>query len=168
MNALQISPLGAIAPPASPGKDPPPDVSTSSKAARAAPKADIGAPEAVADQQLAAARANFASAAEERKAKAEKARAERIAKEAAEAQRRAEEAAVQLDIGTLERQVGTVEGTNKVFVDLVDPILKQSVVRVFGPSEKEAAPAETPAPPGAATAYTVAGASLPRKDLGVA
>lgn len=128
-------------------------------------------PEVAADQVLAEARAHFASAAEERKAKTEQARAEKAAREAEEARKRAEEAAVRVDIGTLEREVGRVEGTNKVFVDLVDPILRESVVRVFGPSEKAAAaPAETPQPgrPGAANAYTVAGASLPLKDLGTA
>lgn len=169
MNTLQLSPLGANAPPASSGKDTAPSGASLSPAPKAKPQPELGVPDATADQQVAEARANFVSAAEERKAKAEKARAEKAAKEAAEAERRAEQAAVTLDIGTLERQVGRVEGTNKVFVDLVDPILKESVVRVFGPPEKQAVAAEAPPTrPGAANAYTVAGASLPFKDLGVA
>ncbi len=125
MNALQISPLGATAPPASSGKDSGAADASLIPKSKARPQPTLGAPEAVADQHIAEARANFASAAEERRAKAEKARAEQAAKEAAEARRRAEEAAVTLDIGTLEREVGHVAGTNQVFVDLVDPIHKQ-------------------------------------------
>lgn len=166
MNALQISPLGATAPPALSGKDP--GAADVSLIPKAKPQPTLGVPEAVADQHLAEARANFASAAEDRRVKAEKARAEQAAKQAAEAKRRAEEAAVTLDIGTLEREVGHVEGTNQVFVDLVDPIHKQSVVRVFGPSEDQTAAPPQPAVPGAANAYTLAGATLPLKDLGVA
>lgn len=85
----------------------------------------------------------------------------------AEAKRRAEKAAVQLDIGTLERQVGTVEGTNKVFVDLIEPILRQPVARVFGPSETQV-PVPAEPRPGPANPYTPAGATPPLKDLGVA
>lgn len=172
MNTIQISPLGATAPPAPKGKDPGASDASLAPNAKATPQPELSAPEAVADQHLAEARADFAGATEERKAKAEKARAEKAAKEAAEARKRAEEAAVQLDIGGLEREVGLVDGTTKVFVDLVDPVRKQSVVRVFGPSDNKAAdtmPAPSgPARPGAANAYTTAGASLPLKDLGVA
>lgn len=162
MNVIQISPLGATAPSASSGKGhgPPAESAPHPKA-----KPQFASPDATADQQLAEARANFASAAEERRAKAEKARAEKAAKEAAEAKKRAEEAAVQLDIGTLEREVGTVDGTNKVFVDLVDPILRQSVARVFGPPADGGEP--RPAAAGAANAYAPAAAPPPAKDLGV-
>jgi len=171
MNTVQISPLGSTAPPASSGKDPGAADASQAHKPKAKPQPELTAPEAVADQHLAEARANFASAAEERKAKAEKARAEKAAKEAAEARKRAEEAAVQLDIGGLQREVGLVEGTTKVFVDLVDPLRKQAVVRVFGPSEDNEsteAPADSGQTRPAANAYAPAGAAQPLKDLGVA
>jgi hypothetical protein len=141
---------------------------------KAKPKPDAAATESDTEQQLAEARSKTVGAADERKAQVDKAQAEKAkaAKEAAEARKQAEEEAVTLDVGTLDREVGLVEGTTKVFVDLVDPVRKTSVFRVFGPSETEPAiqPAAEPrpAPAGAANAYTVAGASLPLKDLGVA
>jgi hypothetical protein len=81
-------------------------------------------------EQLADAREATVEAASERKAQAEK--AAQAAKEAAEAKKQA--AAEQS--GTLERKVGLVEGTTEVFVDLVDPVRKTSVFRVFGPQNE--------------------------------
>lgn len=149
------------------------------KQAAAAPKApDSVLPDIAAgsEQPLADARTGTVQATDERKAQVEKVQAEKAkaAREAAEARKKAEEEAVTLDIGTLDRKIGLVEGTTEVFVDLVDPVHKKSVFRVFGPEEKpaaEPAPAEEtprPAQPGANNAYTRAGSSLPLKDLGVA
>ena len=184
MNAIQLSPLGATAPPA-PGKGSGGVEALSSPSKKAGSKPEIVAPDSGVDssgtaQQLADARSNTVQAADERKAAVEKSQAEKAkaAREAAEARKQAEEEAVTLDIGTLDREIGLVEGTTKVFVDLVDPVHKKSVFRVFGPPEKakeqpaaEPAPAADPtrpAPAEANNAYTRAGAPLPLKDLGVA
>jgi hypothetical protein len=171
MNALQLPPVGAAAPSAPQGKSPATAEAPSSPLKKAAPSnPEIVAPDSGADQQLAEARSQTAQAAGERKAQVEKTQAEKAkaAKEAAEARRRAEEEAVTLDIGTLDREIGLVEGTTKVFVDLVDPVHKKSVFRVFGPPEKSAEPAPAAAPTEAKNAYTRTGAPLPLKDLGVA
>lgn len=171
MNALQISPLGATAPPTSPGKDPAASLASSpSPSAKPKFKPDIG-PETGTEQKLAEARAHSVQVTDDQKAQAEKAQAEKAqAEKEAAARKKAAEEAVTLDIKTLDREVGLVEGTTKVFVDLVDPVHNTSLFRVFGPSDKaaEAAPEPRPAPPGAANAYTLAGATLPLKDLGVA
>jgi hypothetical protein len=173
MNTLQLSPLGATAPPASPGKPAAAAEALSFPSKKTGSKPDIavsdsGASPVSTDQQLTEARSQTVQAASERKAQVEKTQAEkaRAAKEAAEA-REAEEEAVTLDIGTLDREIGLVEGTTKVFVDLVDPVHKKSLFRVFGPPEKASEPPAT-APTEVKNAYTRTGAPLPLKDLGVA
>jgi len=173
MNTLQLSPFGATAPAASPGKPVATAEALSPSAKKTGPKPDIAASDSEAshvstDQQLTEARSQTVQAAAERKAQVEKIQAEKAkaAKEAAEA-RKAEEEAVTLDIGTLDREIGLVEGTTKVFVDLVDPVHKKSLFRVFGPPEKATEPPAS-APTEAKNAYARNGAPLPLKDLGVA
>lgn len=176
MNSLHLLPLGAkTAPPGSIGGKPPVGEALSSikkvplaigPASNAAPAAGPAPKPTVpaGAEQLAQARANTVQAAEDRKAQAEKAAA--AAKAAAEAKKEAAE----LANGTLEREVGLVEGTMKVFVDLVDPVRKKSVFRVFGP-EEASTPVEAPAPKstGVVTnAYTRNTAPLPLKDVGIA
>jgi hypothetical protein len=175
MNALQLFPPGAkTAPPVSIGGKPPVGEALSApkkvplsvgSATNAAPVAGAAPKPIVPNgaEQLAQARANTVQAAEDRKAQAEKAAA--AAKEAAEAKKEAAE----LASGALEREVGLVEGTMKVFVDLVDPVRKKSVFRVFGP-EEASAPVETPAPKstGVTNAYTRNAAPMPLKDVGIA
>lgn len=180
MNALQLLPLGAkTAPPGSTGgKSPVGEALSFGKKTPVAPvfgpttkdaAAATGKPIAPnAAEQLAQARANTVKAADDRKAQAEKAAA--AAKEAAEAKKEAAE----LANGSLERQVGLVEGTMKVFIDLVEPGSKKSLFRVFGPEEKQnpnepkEAPAEAPKNAGVTNAYTRNTAPMPLKDVGIA
>jgi hypothetical protein len=178
MNALQLLPLGAkTAPPVSTGgkapvgealsaaKKPPaaapPNIGPSNNPAPAAgPAAKSVAPQAA--EQLAQARANTIKAADERKVQAE--RAAQAAKEAAQAKKEAAE----LSDGPLEREVGLVEGTTKVFVDLVDPALKKSVFRVFGPEDAPQQTEAAPKGPGVTNPYTRNSAPTPLKDVGIA
>lgn len=173
MNTLQPVPNGAqTAPPVSfGGKASGAEASSFAKKAPvslpsfgpAAAPSTSGAKPASAEEQLASARAATIKAADERKAQAEKAAA--AAKEAAEAKKQAAE----LASGALEREVGLVEGTLKVFIDLVEPESKRSLFRVFGPEDAQKPKQEDPAPKnaGATAAYTRA-APVPLKDVGVA
>jgi hypothetical protein len=183
MNTFQLSPLGATAPPTAPPGKPAVVADASAPSSKkpfkpeiVAPDTGTGAPST--DQQLAEARSHTVQATEEHKAQVEKVQAEKAqaAKEKAAEARKAQEEAVTLDIGTLDRKIGLVEGTTKVFVDLVDPVHQRSVFRVFGPSEAakddsaEQPPADAPrpAPAEANNAYTRIAGTPPHKDLGVA
>jgi hypothetical protein len=59
------------------------------------------------------------------------------------------------DATRFDRQTGFVPGTNKVYVDLVDPEIKDVSYRLFGP------------PANAADAYTRGGSEPASKDLAV-
>lgn len=151
MNTLQLAPLGVKAPSGPTGVNP--VAEASSTPAKAPPKAKISplpaaATHAEQQQRLAEARANTARAAAERKAQAEAASSETES----------------APVDTLDRKVGLVEGTLKVFVDLVKPPGDQAVFRVFGPSDNPAPPRTSAA---ASNAYT-RGPAVALKDLGTA
>lgn len=153
MNTLQLAPLGVKAPPGPTGGNPVAEASSTP----AKPKIQslaTAATHAEQQQRLAEARANTARAAAERKAKAEAAAADASA-----------EAPPVVD--TLDRKVGLVDGTFKVFVDLVKPPGDQAVFRVFGPSE-HVPPAPEPRTSAAASNAYARGPAVPLKDLGVA
>lgn len=163
MNALHLAPLSVASTPPGPiGKPPTGEALShashhSSSVNPAAPGAKPAPRSHEAQQQrLAEARANTAREAAERK-------------EQAEATPPSQDAA---PVDTFDRKVGLVDGTFKVFVDLVKPPEGEAVFRVFGPPEEPAPePAPEPEPratTAAANAYARAGATLPLKDLGVA
>lgn len=150
MNSLQVAPLSVkLTPPGPTGGSPAVGEASSFSATKSAQAASHAAQQ----QRLADARANTARAAAERKAQAEESAA--TAKDAP------------APVDNFDRKVGLVDGTFKVFVDLVKPPGDEPVVRVFGPPENAPAPAPR-APAVASSAYERAGTALPSKDLGVA
>ncbi len=173
MNTLHLSPVGAkTAPPGLAGGSPPSAAEglVTSKSTPNPRFAKSLGPDAA--QQLADARASTLQAATDRKARVdtavEDAKEAKKAREARDAAAK-EKAPVKIDLGTLDRKVGLVEGTTKVFVDLVDTAQKRPVARVFGPSEAAVEPPPAPkTPAGVTNAYTRAATAQPLKDVGVA
>lgn len=150
MNALQLAPLGVTTPPGPTGGSPPVGEALSTPG-YSKPQPLTSSSHAAQQQRLAEARANTARAAAERKAQAE-----------------ADAPEAPAPINSFDRKVGLVDGTFKVFVDIVKPPGDEAVVRVFGPPENAPAP-QPRSSVAASTAYSRGAAGdLPPKDLGVA